>query len=301
MTTTLKPQIELRRDGFPDERHVILPPAVVERAKSLPIVREIFPTCLGHFPYAAGHLVQRTEGVDEWIMIYCSAGQGWCSFDSKRRRLREDTAIFVPANTPHAYGTTKRHPWTVYWAHISGRRLSDYLEALKVTPENPVIHLKHAGDLIAHFEEMYHHLEYGDSPDVLLALSSSLAHFLSELNLQRRPPSLRARTTEENVRATIDFMNQNLSRPLTLDELAQHARLSPSHYSTIFRRITGYAPMTFFLRQKMLKAAEILRASSRKVSEVAMLVGVDDPYYFSRLFKRIHGLSPVHYRQRTGD
>ena len=300
MTGTQRTHIELKRHGFPDERHVVLPPSAVERAKTLPIVRDLIPTRLGHFPYAVGHLVQRPEGGNDWIMMYCSAGQGWCSFGGKRRRLQQDTAIFVPGNTPHAYGTTKRHPWTIYWAHIAGRCLSDYLAALKITPERPVIHLKHAGDLISHFEEMYHHLEYGDSPDVLLALSSSLSHFLAELNLQRRPPSLRARTSEDNVRSTIDFMNQNLSRALTLDELARHARLSPSHYSATFRRVTGYAPMTFFLRKKMLKAAEVLRTRNRKVSEVAGLVGIEDPYYFSRLFKRVHGISPTGYRA-SGD
>ena len=271
MSGASQQRVALKRDGFPDERHVILPPDVIERAKALPVVRELFPTRLGHFPHAAGHLVQRPEGVNEWIMLYCTVGQGWCSFGGRRRRLRQDMAIFVPANTPHAYGTTKRRPWTIYWVHLAGQRLP----ALNVTAESPVVLLKHAGDLISHFEEMYHHLEYGDSSEVLLALSTSLAHFLGELNLQRGPPSHRARTTEDNVRATIDFMNQNLSRPLTLEELAQHARLSPSHYSAMFRKITGHAPVAFFLRQKMLKAAESLRTRNRTVVEVAHLLGID--------------------------
>ncbi len=291
----MEAKVTLKQDGFPHERHIILPPDVAARAAALPVVRDLFPARLGHFPYASGHFTRRQEGVVEWIMIYCTAGEGWCTVEGRRRRLQQDTAIFVPANTPHAYGTTKRHPWTIYWVHISGRRVADYLRALQVSAEDPVLHLKHSGDLISHFEEMYHHLDYGNSPEVLMALSTSLAHFLGELNLQRRPANQRARTAKDNVLATIEFMNQNLSRSLTLEDLAQHARLSPSHYSAMFRRVTGYAPVTFFLRQKMLKAGEILRTQNRKVVEIATLLGFDDPYYFSRLFKRIHGQAPSHY------
>jgi len=295
-----KRDVELKRDGFPDERHIILPAETVEEAKQLPVVRDLLPSKIGYFPTAVGHYVQRQKPLDEWILIYCVEGRGWCSFGNKRWRMGPDTAIVVPAGMAHSYGTTKQSPWTIYWLHMIGEKIEDYLKALDISKAKPLLYLKHGGELIHHFEELYDLLHHHYSASVLMALSTSLAHFLGELSLQRSLPGRQASTTEDNVRKTILFMRQNLSVNLTLDELADYARLSVSHYTLVFRKQTGMPPVKFFLQLKMKKAAELLSNPERKVKDVAAQVGIEDPYYFSRLFKKVIGISPARYGAKTG-
>lgn len=74
------------------------------------------------------------------------------------------------------------------------------------------------------------------------------------------------------------------------------AGLSVPHYSALFRRRTGYAPMDYFLRLKIQRAGQLLDTSALRVAEVASEVGCDDAFYFSRLFKKITGQSPRDYR-----
>lgn len=293
--STINKNIIIKRDGFSNERHVVLPADIVEKAKALPVVRDLLPCKIGHFPEAAGHFVQRLEPLDEWILIYCVEGKGWCSFSDKRWRMESDSAVVIPAGMPHTYGTTKRSPWSIYWVHIIGERLDDYLKALDISPSKPLIHLKHGGELIHHFEELYDLLHHGHSTSVLMALSTSLAHFMGELNFQKTSPVRQASATEANVRKTISFMRQNLSQNLTLDELAEYARLSVPHYTSVFRKQTGMPPIKFFLQLKMRKAAELLSNQDRKVKDVALQLGIEDPYYFSRQFKQIIGISPKQY------
>jgi AraC-like DNA-binding protein len=290
--------VEPKDHGFLDERHVIFSEGIVEKAAKLPVVRDLLPSKIGHFPSAASHFVRRFEPLDEHILMYCIEGRGWCSFGNKRWRLGPDMAIVLPAGMAHSYGTTKRSPWTMYWMHMIGKRVGDYLEALEITDEKPLLHLKRGGKLIHHLEELYDLLHHGHSASVLLALSTSLAHFLGELNLQRRSPGRQTSTTEDNVRETIAFMRQNLSQILTLEQLAEYARLSVPHYTFVFRKLTGKPPVKFFLQLKMWKAAELLSDPGRKVKDVADQVGISDPYYFSRLFKKMMGASPTKYRER---
>ena len=284
---------------FPNKRHMVLPPRVLQDAASMPVTQKLFLTRTGHFPHATGHYVERKTPIDEWILIYCTGGRGWCAFHEEKYAMRADTAILIPANEPHAYAADERSPWTIYWVHIIGAQMTEFARALDIDPLQPVMELRHGGQLIHHFDEFYSVLKYGYTPAALLALSTSLAHFLGELNLQRIRTGQQTLATEDNLYATIEFMHQNIFNTVTLKELAQYARLSVSHYTTTFQNLTGTTPVKFFIDLKMRKAAELLHESDNKVKDVAAMLGFADPYYFSRCFKKSMGCSPAIYRKQN--
>jgi len=284
---------------FPNKRHIILPPRVLKKASSLPITQNLFLTKTGHFPIAKGHYVERKTPIDEWILIYCTDGKGWCAFNEQKFEMRADTAILIPEGIPHAYAADDHLPWTIYWAHIIGRQAIEYIQMLDIDPVRPVMSLRHGGQLIHHFDEFHSILNYGYTTPVLIALSTSLAHFLGELNLQRCRGGQQALEIEDRLRTTIEFMHQNIFNPLTLKELAQYARLSISHYTTTFHKLTGMTPIRFFIDLKMRKAAELLHEPNRKIKDVSTMLGFEDPYYFSRCFKKTMGCSPAIYRSQN--
>lgn len=80
---------------------------------------------------------------------------------------------------------------------------------------------------------------------------------------------------------------------IMLDDMANHAGLSKSHFSRIFRDQTGYSPVEYFIHLKVQKALSLLVLTKLPVQEIARMVGYADPYYFSRLFKKIVGVSPT--------
>jgi len=282
---------------FPNKRHIALPPGVLKKAASMPLTRNLFLTRTGHFPHAAGHFVERKTPIDEWILIYCTDGKGWCVVNDEKFSMKADTAILIPKGIPHAYAANEHSPWTIYWVHIIGNHMPEYAQALNLTIDQPVLHLKHGGQLIHHFDEFYNVLKYGYTPPALLALSTSLAHFLGELNLQRCRSGQQDLALEDNLNATIELMHLNIFSSLTLKELAQYARLSVSHYTTTFHELTGTTPIRFFTNLKMHKAAELLSDPNRKIKDVAAMMGFEDPYYFSRCFKNSTGVSPAIYRK----
>jgi AraC-like DNA-binding protein/quercetin dioxygenase-like cupin family protein len=281
---------------FPDKRHLVLPPKVLDAAQSMPLTRNLFLTRIGHFPRAAGHYVERKTPIDEWILIYCTDGRGWCAVNDIKFAVKADTAVLIPAGAPHAYAADQHSPWTIYWVHIIGAHAGAYAAALNATAEAPLLCLKHGGQLIHHFDEFYSVLTSGFTPAVLLALSTSLAHFLGELNLRQCRGGQQDMALEDALLETIEFMRLNIYGSLSLQELADYARLSASHYTSRFRALTGVPPVTFFIDLKMRRAAELLHDPGRKIKEVAFMLGFNDPYYFSRCFKKTMGCSPLQYR-----
>ncbi|WP_152393826.1 AraC family transcriptional regulator [Paenibacillus guangzhouensis] len=97
----------------------------------------------------------------------------------------------------------------------------------------------------------------------------------------------------------IVYMQQNLSKKITLQELANQVLWSPTYLSRTFKGITGYAVIEFFNKMKIDQAKELMLESDKKIREVAQAVGYTDEFYFSRMFKKIEGMSPSEFYSKN--
>lgn len=98
------------------------------------------------------------------------------------------------------------------------------------------------------------------------------------------------------IEQSITYMQEHLDRPLQVATLAALVNVSPSHYFALFKRWTGSAPIDYFGRLRMRKACALLDTTEFSVTEVATALGYEDPFYFSRVFKSVVGVSPSRYR-----
>jgi AraC-like DNA-binding protein len=98
------------------------------------------------------------------------------------------------------------------------------------------------------------------------------------------------------IEKTITFMEKHLRDIVSLDELVQAAGCSRSHLNNLFRKVSGNSPLAYFLQAKMQSASRDLYFSALPVKDIALSYGIEDPCYFSRLFKKIIGVSPLKYR-----
>ena len=96
------------------------------------------------------------------------------------------------------------------------------------------------------------------------------------------------------IERTIDYMVTHYKQRLTLRQLAHIAGLSSSHYSRLFKKYTGYSPIDYVTHLRMDRAKELLMLSDYKLRAVARSVGYQDEFYFSRIFKKVVGMSPSH-------
>jgi len=101
---------------------------------------------------------------------------------------------------------------------------------------------------------------------------------------------------ERRIASSLLYMREHLSQPLRVSTLSMMVDLSPSHFFTLFKQVTGDTPINFLIRERMRRACELLRQGGLSVKEVAAELGYQDPYYFSRLFKAVNHVAPSHYR-----
>ena len=100
------------------------------------------------------------------------------------------------------------------------------------------------------------------------------------------------------IEQSISYMAQHLDQPLHVATLAAAVNVSPSHFSALFKSLTGSPPIDYFIHMRMQQACRLFDSTPLNVKEVAAMLGYDDPFYFSRLFKSVNRLAPNDYRQK---
>lgn len=108
------------------------------------------------------------------------------------------------------------------------------------------------------------------------------------LEAHRDPPPVALRDMQQ-------FIMQNLRRSLLVAEIAHSGSCSVATAERLFLRHTGRSVQRWVRQARMTEAASVLRSSSRTISQVAASVGYEDPLYFSRVFRKVFGISPRQY------
>jgi transcriptional regulator GlxA family with amidase domain len=101
----------------------------------------------------------------------------------------------------------------------------------------------------------------------------------------------------ERFAATREWALHRLAKPLTLDILARHARVSPRTFSRRFAEDTGYTPMEWVLRARIDMARELLELSERGIERIAADVGLGTGANLRLHFRRLLGTTPSEYRR----
>lgn len=96
----------------------------------------------------------------------------------------------------------------------------------------------------------------------------------------------------------IDYIRQNLTGKLTIEELAEKACLSRAQFFRVFQRELGMSPVRFINEERLKLAKTLMRDTRRSISEICFLTGFNNLNYFSRIFKQLMRMSPSEYRKK---
>ena len=103
------------------------------------------------------------------------------------------------------------------------------------------------------------------------------------------------------VKNILEYMNENYSQHISLDQIAKNMYLSPVYISKIFKEKTGDSPINYLINVRLEKAKEMLEDGRGSIRSISAMVGYDDVYHFSKLFKKHFGVSPMHYRKKIAE
>ncbi len=294
--------MKFQKEGFPRQRLYRMPERLVQHAQNLPVCRSLTVTDLGFFPEAAGHRVTRAKGSPTHILMFCVAGRGWVKHASHLLKIHSGQMVWIDAEVPHAYGADPESPWRLYWLHVTGEQLGEWRPWIQVDPNGVTVwSVSDTVGMAERFEHLWRLQDDGGRDLSLLRMSTEAMALLAHALATRITEGKKSRYLEERVEHCIGWMREHLDRQVTLQDCAREAGLSPSHFSAIFKKTTGVAPLKYFTRLRLRKASEWLDGTDWPIQQISDELGYANPFHFSRAFRSFTGLSPRNYRNRMDD
>ncbi|HET7733602.1 MAG TPA: AraC family transcriptional regulator [Paludibacter sp.] len=287
--------------GFRGERGIVLPISIIDEFRNDELGKLLYITDIGFYPKAGFHFRKRTEiEALQYILMYCIDGEGWIEVAGNKQKLATGEVVILPKGNPHSYGSNPKNPWSIYWIHFDGNMASYFCEGL----EKPILIStgkdSRIEDRLELFEDIFSILKNGYSKINLDYSVTVLFHFLGSLkfiNAFRNSLSDR-QESRDVIEEAIHFMRENIQRQIKLEEIAKYTGFSTSHFSILFKQKTGYSPLNYFNQLRIQNACHQLDFTNLQVNQIAMMIGFEDQFYFSRIFCKIMGCSPTEYRKR---
>jgi len=194
-----------------------------------------------------------------------------------------------------------QNPWSIYWAHFKGENSAFIADLIVKNSDDYKPQLTFSEDRIGLFDDIYYNLQNGYGDDTLRYVNMIFYHFLSSMIYEDKFNRLKKTINTDVVDKVIKLMQDKIQQTITLRQMADFSNLSVTHFSSLFRKKTGHSPIEYFNHLKIQKACQYLAFTTMTVKELAYCIGVEDQYYFSRMFTRLMGISPSVYRKRNAE
>lgn len=230
---------------------------------------------------------------NDFQILYTVSGAAQLEYNGGHWRLDEGSLVIIDCNKYHDYRTDPdAGHWTYYWIHTGGAYCEKYYEtAYKngFAPHAPGVD----SELFSCFQEALEQIDY-TTDAAYIRLSSAVSSIFSKLIsfLNSAPPLAQEAVIQE----AIGYFKSHYSEPVNIEALAKRLGLSQFYFIKLFTLHTGMTPYYYLVHHRISEAKKQLRATGRKINDIAQSVGFADTSNFSRTFTKLTGMPPGKYR-----
>ncbi|WP_018757265.1 AraC family transcriptional regulator [Paenibacillus terrigena] len=261
------------------------------------------------------------RNVNEYILYFMKSGEMHIQENGVQYILKKGDSFMLEPNLEHE-GTAK-HACDYYYIHFTHPEIQSVeVEDLHTlarrilleeggggTPIEPSIcylpkyvrfatssRLQHFYHVLSEMVQLYHGRSYNRTLTAMrlseLCIEISREYLMTELqsNHQKNTKSL------IKLNALLDFIHLNYARKISGADIEQEFACNFDYMNRVFSQVTGHTITKYINQVRINHAKELLDATHLSIGEVGYLVGLEDPYYFSKVFKKYVGMSPSEYK-----
>lgn len=211
------------------------------------------------------------------------------------QEINGPSLFWLPAGTLHSYGPTEGESWEERWALFEGTLMADLIDRRLISTAAPVVRLHNLREMLHLFSTL--HLDVASGDPLSLASAAATLHRIA-VQCARQASTRRHDVDETGVAQAIDALQRRAFEPTDMNALAVEFGMSPATLRRRFQAAVGLSPKAFQLRLRVDRAKELLAASDLSIEAISHAVGIDDAFYFSRLFQDRENCSPSEFRRQ---
>ena len=239
-------------------------------------------------------LESRRAGFPSFLLLLVEWGEGLVREGAGERPLRAGECALLDCRRGCGHATGEP-PWRLKWIHFDGPGAPAFFARWRERAGGPVLRATSPERYRRAWEEVWNAVSSNDPIRDFRANQglASLCTLLMEDALGTEPDR-----RAERLSAARDWIEAHCAEEITLDRLAAVAHLNKFTLSREFRARYGVPPVRALAQARIARAKRLLRFTDDTVETVGAAVGVPDPNYFARLFRRVEGVSPRAFRNR---
>lgn len=241
---------------------------------------------------------------NHYLFHFIFSGKGYLSSNDSSgtthlHRLEACQGFLICPGQVTTYYADEHLPWEYAWVEFDGVKALEYMEMAGLSFDSPVYRPKkreHAAlirdELMAIVDNPAH------SPIYQIGHLYLFIDCLIRCSASAKPVPA-GKLKDFYIKESISFIEQNYSRPITVEDVAAFCNLNRNYLGKLFREGTNQTLQHFLMYYRMNRAAELLKFSDMSVSEVGKMCGYPNQLHFSRAYKTIFGVSPNHWREQN--
>ena len=248
-----------------------------------------YPTVIGFFKYQKGYDLYRNN-FDSFLIMLIMDGTCELTLKNSEYTVNKEHVVLVDCYEPHAYRTNTGYK--CLWMHFDGPMARTYYTYIAERYGN-ILTPASLPSIRYNLEKIYKSFKNSEAVNEA-NLSLQITIILN--SLISTPLYEKEKTEEDPIQLTISYINENFSKNLHLEDLAEKASLSPYYFTKLFARRTGMTPYQYLISTRLSSAKFLLKSSLMSIKEIAFTSGFTDVSTFCSSFKKKEGITPMDYR-----
>jgi AraC-like DNA-binding protein len=235
-----------------------------------------------------------------YLLHFIEHGKGQFVNDSIVYTLQAGDCFLIPPNQLVSYASDPIEPWRYRWIAFSGIDAEALIQEAGFTPQITVFTPgadSEISKILFEVLEAFHDRKLGAN---LLSLGYLylIMGEAKETLLKDSPVPVGETVVQRIVKQMIHYMSSQYAYPISIEQMCHSLGYNRAYLSRIFRKETGTTPVSYLLKLRIEKSRQLLRGKPElSIEQIAASVGMTDPLYFSRQFRKIYGKSPSDYRK----
>ena len=236
------------------------------------------------------------KGRRDYQILYVANGKTHFWFDGKEEIVRAGHMVLYKPEEIQKYVYYLEDNPEVFWIHFTGSDVKNILEYHGISLDEHVFYCGVLPDYKALFRKIIQELQlcrYGYE-DYIASLFNDI---LLLVDRQQHEQKKATGNVQEQIERAAAYFNENYNTKISIDDYAESLHISTNWFIHNFKQYTGISPAQYILSLRMVNAQSLLERTTYNIKEISEIVGYENPLYFSRVFKKEIGKSPVQYRK----
>jgi AraC-like DNA-binding protein len=237
--------------------------------------------------------------LNEYQLIYITRGKGIFESDScKRHEIAAGTIIILFPGERHRYKPNNETGWDEYWIGIKGEIIDNLVKRNFIRPETPTLYIGFHEGIFSLFNTVIENTKQ-ESAGYQQLISGAALHLMGSFHAIVKQNAEACEEKEMIVNKARLLFRANLTNNFSPEQAARELQVGYSWFRKVFKSYTSLSPGQYYIQLKIERAREMLNNPAIPIKDVALELGFENYFYFSKLFKEKTGINPSDYRKRA--